>query len=524
MPLVSAAAGPPDAVLPALPDTYFSEAARVRRAHDRPWAPEAGQLGNLRFMQIRAADCVVRVVSGTENRVFPGTRGVIVAEQSRVLDADPDEQPAPRDVVLAPDMAQACTGNGSCGVSVTPVTRAPAAGGTASVCFTVQIATAHDVLIGGDGLSLLIDHLRQPALRVHVNPSAGLRIWFDQVELGLLSIAANAPVRVGGTGTVDYLQGSSSSRGSAMFLHEFEAKNVGISTTTTGTSWSVRTGSDRKAGYYQPARAPGALAANYPVEVDGPLDRLEMPAGRIDPRPLSEATRTAARALRESVLAAAGTAPALPASDPSLPTAAAAVAALPRDARQRVADVVARYLPPTVRITAVALWKQGGRLEGLAPDAETAAAVVPLLTASGEFTAVSGGKGIPRDGSFAFSAQLYFSCEAPGETSVCPAGDPARPDAYTEIQVRRELRTLLGPLLLLRELHLDGTTITMAVDVPNETEARAAMQRLADGAAWFRTSTSTFGQGSQPSVLRATLKLTCARPPTGNGICAASAR
>lgn len=512
------------ATLPSLPDTYIDQAARVRRSHDRPWLPDAGQLGNLRHLQIRAADCVVRVVSGTENRVFPGTRGVAVVEESRVLDRDPDERPTPRDVVLVPDSEPACQGPGSCGVSVTRVTRASAVSESGPVCFTVQIATAHDLLVGGDGLTLLFDRVRQPALRLFINPSARLRVGFEQVNLGLLAINANAPVRVVGTGTVDFLQGSSSSRGSAMYLHEFDAKHVGISTTTTGTQWSIRIGPGTKAGYYQPARAPGRLAENYGIEIDGPLERLEIPASRVDPHPLSDATRHAARTLREAIVTSAGRAPALPAPDPSLPTATAAAAALPRDARQRVADVLARLLPATVRITHIALWKNGGRLEGLAPDAETAATIEPLLRKSGEFTHVSGGKGIARDGGVAFSMQLHFSCTNPGEPSVCPAGDPSRPGTYTEAQLRGVLRSLIGPIYPLREVRLDGATITLKVDMPNETEARAALQRLADGTTMFRTSTSSFGPGNRPSVLSATLKLTCTVPPTGDGICALPGR
>lgn len=512
------------APLPPLPDTYFDEATRVRRAHDRPWSPERGQLGNLRHLQIRAADCVVRVVSGTENRVFPGTRGVVVVEKSRVLDRDPDERPAPRDVVLVPDSEPACTGIGSCGVSVTDVTRASVVPESGPVCFTVQIATAHDLLVGGDGLTLLFDHVRQPALRLFLNPSARLQVWFERAELGLLAISANAPARVGGTGKIDYLQGSSSNSGSAMYLHEFDAKHVGVSATTTGTQWSIRIGPGTKAGYYQPARAPGRLAENYGMEIDGPLDRLDVPASRVDPRPLSDDTRDAARALRDTVVSSVGRTPELPVSDLSLPTAVAAAAALPRDARQRVADVVARHLPKTVQITEISLWKNGGRLEGRAPDAETAAAIVPLLRKSGEFTYVSGGKGIARDGGFAFSTQLHFSCAAPGEPSICPAGDPAHPGTYTEAQVRSVLRAVLGPIFPLREVRLDGTTITLKVDVPNEAEARAALKRIADGTQMFRTSTSSFGPGNQPSVLSARLKLTCAVPPTADGICALAPR
>lgn len=105
------------ASLPASPEAYLQQAKLVRQAVDRPWNPEAGQLGNLRHLQIRAPDCVVRIVSGSENRVFPGTRDVVVVERSRVLDdPDPNERWTPRNVVLAADHAQACPGPGDCGI------------------------------------------------------------------------------------------------------------------------------------------------------------------------------------------------------------------------------------------------------------------------------------------------------------------------------------------------------------------------------------------------------------------------
>jgi len=204
------------ATLPTSPESYVSQATRVRQAADRPWLPDAGRLGNLRHLKVTAPDCTVRIVSGSENRVFPGTRAVIAVEESRKLDSDPNELPAPRDVVLATDRAKACPGSGSCGVSITPVTRAPIVGGAGSACFTVQLATAHDLLIGGDGLTLLVDHVRQPVLRLTVNPSFPIRVWFEQVDLGLLSIDVNAAVRIGGNGRVDFLGGSSSNGASAM--------------------------------------------------------------------------------------------------------------------------------------------------------------------------------------------------------------------------------------------------------------------------------------------------------------------
>lgn len=164
----------PDGMLATSPDSYLEQAQGVRQALDRPWAPADGRLGNLRHVQITARDCVLRVVSGNENRVFPGTQGVIVVEGSRVLDSNPNEQPAPRDVVLAPDGAQACLGVGACGVSITPVRAAALAAAGAQVCFTLQLASAHDLLVGGDGLNLLIERLQQPALRLSINPSADL--------------------------------------------------------------------------------------------------------------------------------------------------------------------------------------------------------------------------------------------------------------------------------------------------------------------------------------------------------------
>lgn len=509
------------AALPSSPDSYLRQTAQVRRAQDRPWMPDAGKLGNLRHLQITARDCTVRVVSGTENRVIPGTRDVLIVEQSRVLDAEPNEQPPPRDVVLAPDRAQACPSVGSCGVSITSVTRAPV-GAAGSVCFTVQIATAHDLLIGGDGLSLLVDHLRQPALRIALNPSAGLRLWLEQVNLGLLSINANAAADVGGTGEIDFLSAGSSNSASRMFLHGFHAHHVGISTTTTGTRWSISIADDTKAGYYQPARGARPLAKNYPIEIDGPIERLEVPAAQVDPHPLGEDTRLAARVLHDDVLMHAGTAPSLPSADTTLRSASAAATAPLRDPQQHLADVVARYLPASIKITHVALWKQGGRLEGIAPDADTARDVAKRLTNSGEFTYVSGGGGISRDGGYAFSTQLNFSCEAPGEPSACPAGDPIT-GAYSDAQVHDRLRALLGPSITLRAVRLVDSTIHMEADAPNEMEARAGLDRIGHENDLFRLSSSGYRPTHNPAgaEITATLKLTCAVPPKADGICAA---
>ncbi len=525
IPLVPPSQVTPDGILPSSPEFYQEQAQLVRQALDRPWVPAEGRLGNLRHVQITAKNCVVRVVSGNENRVFPGTVPVIVVEGSRVLDFNPNEQPVPRDVVLAPDRAQACPGMGTCGLSITPVTDA-GLNGTGShesgtVCFTLQLASGHDMLVGGEGLTLLIDRLHQPALRLSVNPSYNQRIWLDEVELGLLAISANAAVRVGGSGTVDFLTAGSSNSASVMYLHPFRARHVGVSTTTTGTRWSIRIDSNTKqAGYYQPARAPGKIAELYSIEIDGPLERLEIPAGSVFPLPLTQATRTAAITLYKDVIDRAGPTLALPASDPALRSATELAHVLPRNARQRVADVVRRYLPAPIQITAVALWNEGGRIEGSAPDAATAARVVAQLEGSGEFTFVNGGKGIQEDGGYVFSTVVGFSCAAPGTPSTCPAGDPATPGAYSERQVRAALERLLGSNVTVQDVFLNGTEISLEAQAASEAQASAALDRIKSG--MFRKSSSTYGRSSdgKSANIRATLKLICAVPPKQEGICA----
>lgn len=522
--LVASSACAAGGLLPASPDSYLSQAARVRQSADRPWLPEDGRLGNLRHLRISAKDCAVRILSGTENRVFPGRSDVVLVEQSRVLDTAPDEQPTPRDVVLAPDHAQACPAVGSCGLSITSLPRGSGSGSDDAACFTVQIATAHDLLLGGDGLTVLVDRVHQPALRISINPGFGQRLWLEQARIGLLSISANAPVRVGGNGQIDFLQAGSSNGGSVMLLHEFRAQHVGVSTTTTGTHWSVHIGADTTAGYYQPARAPGSLAKNYGIEVDGPLDRLDMPAGRVDPSPLAESTRIAARALRQAVLAKVGTARELASAEPGLPLPTAAAAALPIDPREHVAQVVARYLPASTRITDVALWRRGGRLEGVAADVASARDVVRLLRDSGEFTYVSGGGGSPRAGGYAFSAQLNFSCDAPGEPSECPAGESPHAEVYSEAQVRGTLDRLVGDSMTLLEVRLDGQTIHLRAAAASESEARAALERIRQQKGLFRVSISSIGRsGSGPAAeISATLKLNCVAPPKPDGICSTS--
>lgn len=514
LPAVVSAADP----LPSNPDAYLDQASRVRQSVDRTWAPASGQLGNLRRLHIAAKDCVVRLVSGGENRVFPGASDVIVVEESRIFDTDPDEQPAPRDVTLAAAGSDPCPGEGQCGVSVTQADAAPRLGGGV-VCFTVQLASAHDLYVRGDGVDLLVDGLRQPALRLGVASGDRQRVWFEEVDLGLLSININAPVQVGGTGRVDWLNAGSSNGSSVVWLHRFRANRTGVSATTTRTQWSVRTGPGTWAGYYQPARAPGHLADLYPIEIDGPVEALDVSASRVSARPITQATREATSALRASMLRRAGPKPAVVAVDPALPTAMEAARTLPRSASQRVADVVAGLVPPSVRIDTVALWKDGARIEGTAPDVATAERVKQVLAASGEFNTAQ--VSFARDKApVRLHVMAYFHCRAPGEPSACLAADPASPGRYTEAQIRGLVEKGLGPTFEIRTFRIDGRKVHVAGVAATGSDPRAAFGTFNRDNGMLRTSHVIYG-GSVPggSEVRALLNLQCIAPPRVDGIC-----
>jgi hypothetical protein len=505
--------------LPSNPDAYLDQANRVRQSADRPWDPASGRLGNLRRVNLAAKDCVVRLVSGNENRVLPGTHEVTVVEESRIFDTDPDEQPPPRDVTLAAHGSDPCPGVGQCGVSVTEARAAPRLAGT-SVCFTVQIATAHDVSLRGDGVDLLVEELRQPVLRVGVGGNVRQRIWFEGVDLGLLSIRINSQVQVGGTGTVDWLNADSSNRSSEAWLHLFRARHTGVSATTSGTRWSVRTGPGTQAGYYQPARAPGPLADLYAIEVDGPLEALEVPASRVAAKPITPATREAALALRKAVLERAGPRPYIRAFDARLPTAVASAQLLPRSTKQRVADVVAGLLPAGVRIDEIDLWKHGGRIEGTAPDVATAEIVKQRLESSGEFSHAQ--VSFPRrEGPVSLHVMAHFHCQTPGEPSACLAADPASPDRYTESQIRAYIEQGLGPTFEIRSLRIDGRKVHVEGVAASGSDPRAAFGTFNKDNGMLRTSQTIYGFAVPGGTeVRAVLNLQCLAPPRVDGICA----
>jgi hypothetical protein len=70
------------AKLDTTPDTLIARANRLRDAKELSWNPDAGYLGNLRHVQIVAPDCLVRVISGPENRLISGRAAVGVNAQA----------------------------------------------------------------------------------------------------------------------------------------------------------------------------------------------------------------------------------------------------------------------------------------------------------------------------------------------------------------------------------------------------------------------------------------------------------
>jgi hypothetical protein len=262
------------------------------------------------------------------------------------------------------------------------------------------------------------------------------------------------------------------------------------------------------------------LAHLYPIEIDGPVESLDVSASRVSARPITQATRDAAQGLRAAVRQRAGPRPALVAVDAALPTAVEAARALPRSATQHVADVVAKLLPATVRITGVSLFKAGGRVEGTAPDLETARAVAQILQRSGEFALAQGGGG-PRDDGFGFSLVLSFHCKAPGEPSECPVGDPSTPGRYGEAQIRATLAQALGPSFRIDALRIADQRVHVRGVAASGSDTREMFSDLRRKTGMLTVSSTTSNPGVPGGTgMAAVLSMHCAAPPRADGICA----
>lgn len=493
------------APLDVTPDTLIARANLLRDARDRPWDPATGRLGNLRHVRIVADDCTVRVVSGGENRLILGRGSFGVTEDTHGTSRQEGPRPLVRDVAIT-------TG---------PSASIPRVGpDNGAVCFTLQLATAHELTVGGNRLTLLFDRVELPALRMFLNPSADLRVWFNDVRLGLLSVKSNASATGGGTGQVEWLQLDSSQGSTALLFHDMNARHIGVSATTTGARFSIRIGKDTDAGYYQPARAAGALARLYPIWIDGPVAALKIPAGNVDAMPITSLQRDQTRALREDVMGRAGPMPVLPvlpalqASDRALPPSTQSLDAEPVSPRQRVSDVLQPRLPPGVTLGKVDLWKNGGALEGRAPDDATVRQFVNELNRSGEVRNAQVAVVRKDADRVAYRVLVTFMCAAPGERSVCL---PATGGAYTGQQVEDALRPVLGNDVTLSRLTLREGSMVELEGLGSDADARAALDRIRKQVPWLEASISGYGKGT----FSARLRMVCTVPQRAAGICSA---
>lgn len=490
------------APLDVTPDTLIERANLLRDARERPWDPATGRLGNLRHVHIIANGCTVRVVSGAENRLFLGRGPAFsVTEDTRMADRNGKNRPPPRDVTIAP------------GPAVSAIPRLPTdANGP---CFTLQLATAHDMLLRGDQLTVLFDRVELPALRMYVNPSHSVKLWFHDVRMGMLNLAVNAAASAGGTGQVEWLQLESTQRASALLFHDMDARHARVSALTTGARFSIRIGKDSDAGYYQPARAPGAIAREYPIWIDGPVEALKVPAGSVNPMPLTSALRDETRALRQAVMDSAGPAPVLPSPDTAAPPPSMrAVGGEPVSARQRVADVLQPLLRPGMTLGKVDLWNGGGALEGRAPDEVAVREFARDLKQSGEVRSAQVAR-IQRNesGVAEYRVMMNFLCAAPGERSVCL---PAAGSSYTQQQIEAALRPVLAPQVQVAQIELtsDGTRVLVRGRA-SETDARAALERVRTQLPWLEGSSSSMGKDE----FSARFRMACTVPPRSQGIC-----
>jgi hypothetical protein len=355
---------------------------------------------------------------------------------------------------------------------------------------------------------VLFDRLELPYLKLYLNPSYELNVWFRDVRVGSLGMDSNAFAKAGGTGQVEWLSLASSQGSTALLFHGMDARHVGVSTTTIDPRFSIRIGPQTEASYYQPARAPGNIVLRYPIWIDGPVAALKVPQGQVDAMPITEAIRAEARQLREAVMGRVGSMPPLPAGRTLPPVDRAMAESI--SPRQRVADALQPFLPAGVSLGKVDLWKRGGALEGVAPDEAAARQFVDKLKGSGEVRNVQVAAIRRESDRVSYRILVNFMCESPGERSVCLPGA----GAYTRQQLEDALRPVLGPGIALTKLELqEGGSIVHLEGRASQAEAAAALDRIKAQAPWLQLSTSGVGNGN----FRAWLRMVCTVPPRAEG-------
>ena len=454
-----------------------------RLAQKRVWDPASGRLGNVKVVNIEANGCAVRIISGSENKI-------IGPMDSLTIQSDGKENPE-----------LASTLNVTLKMKPSPGQNRP--------CAVLQISTADYILIRGDGASILFDRVRVPALRVSLNPSSHLQVWFDQPHVGHLTVNSNAFAIAGGNGKAEFLSLASSQSSSKLFFHSMDADHVGVSTTVSGAKFSIRIRTGTDASYYQPARAAGDIALQYPIWIDGNVKELKVPAGRVTPLQVSKEIETETDKLRQEIINRVGLQPEIAANIAAQQTPSAILKLSPR---QQVADAFAAYLPSGVSLNDIQMYNNGGALEG---QAQTKKAVTDFVAALGQSPDVIYAQIAytrPQAPGFFFRVLFDLLCASPEKTLVCKSKN----NSYDLSLIRSRLLELLGNDVQMTDLKIKGDRLSL-VGSAREAQAKSALERIGRDAAWLQISTTGIGKDGFSAVMN--LKCLSPEPRKLRGLC-----
>jgi hypothetical protein len=276
-----------------------------------------------------------------------------------------------------------------------------------------------------------------------------------------------------------------------------DADNVGVEASTTNVEFSIRINPGAQAEYHNPARAPGKVAELYPVWIDGKIEDLKIPAGRVHPMPLTDDVKNVVDTLKKEVLSRFGTRTAVS-------TSYQEKVVLPPSPRQQIADAFSPYLPLETSFSEIQLAKNEGYIEGKAPTQEVAKAFVSALSKAPDVKYIQLAYTKPQDKEVFFRVLFNLACPTTGKTLNCKISDGGNEEKYDVNLIRTELQKLLGPEIKLISMEIKENRLNMEASA-TEAVAKTAKKRISEEAAWLRTSTSGIGNGS----FSASMELLC---------------
>ncbi len=459
--------------LPDNPNSIQLKSDAFRKSQELKWDLSKGYLGNLKTLRIVANECTVRIVSGLENKILSPLETLSVQEETQAKVDLKNRQ------VVIKTLSSAKT-----------LKNRP--------CLTLQVATADDFIISGNKAFILFDHYQSIATRIFLNPSSGMRIWFDQVQIQRLELTSNATGSiVGGDGKIDWLALASSQQNEKLYFHKMDADHIGVSVTTTNVKFSIRIKSGADAGYYQPARAPGKLALLYPIWIEGKVQDLKVTAGNVTAMPISEEIKTETDDLKKIVWDKVGTF----AQDKDGPSSLKTTVKVEPLPRQQIADALADYIPAGASLSDVEVFKNGGALVGQVTNKKTIDDLIEALNKSPDLSYLEKGLIQPQANGFSFRILFNLRCPNPGKkTLTCQSAK----GEYDMELIRKELQLLLGDNVKLLDLKLAKDYLSMNV-LATDDQAKAISERLNKEVDWLQVSSSGYGKGK----LFVLLKLQC---------------